>query len=49
MQMYVNFSKSYYWTPAQIDEIEIVVLFDYIIAALNGEEEGQYIDQIGLM
>ncbi len=46
MEMYVAFSQIYKWTPAEIDEVEIDMIFSYIVALSDDKEKGQYIDEI---
>ena len=46
MQMYAGLTKAYNWTPAQIDDQEIEVIFGYIAAMSEEEEQGQYIDEV---
>jgi hypothetical protein len=47
INLYYGLSRSFNWTPTEIDEIEISVLFGYIAAlSEEPEEKGQYIDEV---
>jgi len=44
---YTELSKVFHWTPEQIDDIGLEMLFDYVIVlSKDKEEEGQYIDEV---
>ena len=47
IRLYVSLSRSFGWTPDQIDNIGLRMLFGYI-AAMSEEpkEKGQYIDEV---
>jgi len=45
--LYLQLSRTYKWTPNEIDEIEIEMLFDYLIVAELAESEPQvHIDDV---
>jgi len=46
IKFYSDLSGKYGWTPSEIDEQEIEMLFDYVIAMSNEEEDGIYIDEV---
>ncbi len=48
IELYCALSRTFKWTPLQIDEQEIEMKFGYIAALSDEKESGQYIDEIGM-
>jgi len=40
---YLSFSRSYYWTPKQIDEQELDVLLDYVVVSYKTDEDTEQV------
>ena len=44
--LYLQITRSWNWTPDQIDNINIEILFEYIAAISMEDSEEAYIDEI---
>jgi hypothetical protein len=44
---YSELSKTFHWTPEEIDRQELEMVFDYVIVlSKNEKDKGQYIDEV---